>query len=370
MDFLQAIGARPVESPQEQTQQQPASPEVVAEAQPVTEVVATEKVTEATPQVTPISEDEIISRLTGGAVTNSADFSTKYAHWQKLAERGEVDESQIIEKAYTNSFVKEINEMVKSGATSEQLIMHVELSQLGDISKLGNEDAIARRMAIEDGITLETAKRIVSFDSKTLEKFQEEFGDEEAEIRYQKYLIEEKRKGAEAKDYLKSKQKDIYENVTSKGVEDNSAKEAMKAINTTWQSNSHALKTTFANAGVQKIEIKDPNSGIEYDYEVRIPEEWLNNVMAHVPEFASSRGMALNSDNIAKVSQEVFRSYVSENFSAILESVARDAHAKAIKGTVEKQSNPVPVGGVQVHQPAKQTSTDPRNPSNFYSKSR
>ena len=312
------------------------------------------------------SEDDIISRLTGGEVKSVDDFNKNYPTWKEASQRQPVDENAIMEKAYANTFVKELNQLVAKGATSEQIIMHVELSTLGDISNLDGIDAIARKISLEEGVPLAKAKRIAQLDVKTLEDFQEEHDEDMAEVMYEKYKIGQRKVENSAKEYLKTKQKDIYENVVKGDEVQLQAQEQSKALAGQWTANAAALKTTFVNAGVSKIEVKDENAGMDYSFEVKVPNEYIDTILAQVPQYAAQRGLELNEKNIEAISQEVYKSYISDNFKSIMEGAIRDTHAKAIKHEVERNSTPAKVGSPAVHQPSSKADTDPTHPSNFY----
>lgn len=366
MNYLEAVqGQRSQTATTEEVIEQPASTEVQSTKVPnkgqqeVTEV-------EVSHQVTPVNEDEIIGRLTGGAVTSVKDFTDNFPKWKEASQRGEVDEGAIMEKAFANSFVKEINEMVRNNATSEQIQMHVELSQLGDISKLDNVEAIARKIAIEEGVPLATAKKIANSDVKTLEDFLEDHEESKAEVLYEKYKIEQRRVANGAREYLKTKQKDIYEGVVSKADVQKQSQERATSIANQWTSNAESLKNTFKNLSVSKVEVKDEKAGMDYSFDINIPDEYIAKILPQVPKFASERGIELNNENIQAVSKEVLNSYIAENFSTIIEKAIRDTHANAIKKEVERNSNPGKISNPAHHEVSKKSPTDPTHPSNIY----
>lgn len=375
MSYLESMGLA------HKKEEQPAPTEAVVEQPASTDVATTEQPNEQPPsesvgkeeqQVIPANEDEIISRLTGGAVTTVADFQTNYSKWQELSSKGEVDVNSIKEQAkqeaFANPFVKELNELVQKGADQNQIKTFFELSNIGDISSLSTEEALARKMSIEDGISLNEALLFIKTDLKTEDDFLEQAsGDEDrAKVLYRRYQLGLEKEAKQAKEFLQSTKKDIYEGVVEKSNKPSEAQVRFQELHGKWEASKQVVASNLLTTANQKVEIKDDKSGIDYSFDIKVPQEYIANLIPEISTFAAQNGLSVDEKGLGAIKDQILGLYISENFNSIAESLVRDAHAKAIKKEVEKNSNPVPLGGVQVHQQSTKPKDDPYNPSVFF----
>lgn len=327
---------------------------------------STEVLTETTTQQQPESTFDI-SNTTGGRFKDVAEvqqfFETFDEHYTEKSRYADYIPQKDV---YANDFVKEVNSLLKSNATPEQVKMFIDLS-LTDTDKMDKREAMAISMSLTDGISLKSAKTLVSDSFPTFEEFLEREGidteyESEVEKAKRKYSIIEARLEKESKsafEGIKNKRKDIYDGISSQEEVAQQQAEFMQKVSDAWQKNSdlkNAIDNTFSKLNFTH-KGKDEK---EYSIEIPLEDKELNAIYKDAVDFAIKNTADTTKENIEAIVKLAKETYIGRNFSKIISTIIEDNTSKVIKEITDNNS------GIKIKREQGRITGDESKTSSFY----
>ena len=286
-----------------------------------------------------------ISSTTGGRFKDVAEVQQFFETFdENYAEKSRYAEHIPQKDAYVNDFVKEVNSLLKSNATPEQVKMFIDLS-LMDTDKMDKREAMAISMSLTDGISLKSAKTLISDSYPTFEEFLEKEGvDTEYEIEVEKakrkYSIIEARLEKESKsafDGIKNKRKDIYDGISSQEEVIQQQVEFQQKVTNAWQKNPD-LKSAIDNTfGKLKFSHQSKDEK-EYSIDIPLDEKELNTIYKDAVDFAIKNTADTTKENIDAIVKLAKETYIGRNFNKIISTIIEDNTSKVIKEITDNNS--------------------------------
>jgi hypothetical protein len=282
-------------------------------------------------------EAKYLSEVTGGLISSREEIPA-FIERAKAADEVVTLREQL-QTAYPNEFTKSLSEMVRAGASPDQLKSFIDLGLVEDISAIDDTEALIKAaylkesdiLSAEDARLLIEGKYPKSAEDLAIEKG---LSDEEAERQFKRLEIERKREVKQAKEFLQGFKKDVYENVVTGG-----SKAKIENAQKAWQPTLPAIGKQLLSEAIS-LKVADEKAGIDFNFEIKLPKEFVDNVVASIPSWAANAGLEVNGESVATIVEESKKAYIASNYKNILETVARDAYSNALKKITEEYSNP------------------------------
>lgn len=311
------------EAPKPTEQVQPTEPQVQV-AEPKVETVAEPKV-EVKVEAETFNTSKWLEEKTGGKIKAEEDllnFVNKYGEvditsLQEKAQKAEELEARYKEVEPANDFVKELNKLLKNGASQEQVLEFYQLSQV-DLNTLSPKEAEILRLQKEKGLSKEDAifkvERLLDTDRL-----------EEETVRLNE--IELKTRFKENVEYLKQYRKELSVTEAQRQAQEREATKQQYLQNV--ESVVPALSKELTSLSVSDIS-GDKDNPIPFEYVLpddfkREANQTLKNVivsnrfdvnnadhMAQAKEIAKSIAIASDPERYVKAAIKHYQSVIAE----------------------------------------------------------
>ena len=228
---------------------------------------------------------------------------------------------EIKEPEFANDFVKELNDMVKSGASPEKVKTFIELSNK-DFEGMSSEEAWKMRKKYEDGLT----------DAEVNYEFKQKFSvdeDDEDDEKAQVLQARLQREANEAKSFLKNKAKGLIDPEALKQTE--LQKQQQAQLTKDYEDTAKTIAEIYQpdpkefTVGDKKIQIDIP---VDQEFKNVLPE-YVKNVML-------SNNIPLTNEGVKQVKEILNNVHYSQNMEKVVEHV----YNTALKTVTESGEEP------------------------------
>jgi hypothetical protein len=292
----------------------------------------------------PLDIPQLIESTTGGRFKTAeetteffANFDERYVPADKLKEY----EGFIApDKAYANSFTKEMNQLVANGASQDTIKLFVDLS-MTNVDEVSDREAIVKRVAIEDGLPLSKAQLLVDNDFPSMEFFAEQKGydlsdtDELNKAKREYALLEIKieKEAKKSREFLAEKKKGVFDGVETNESKQEKAQAQIQELQKNWVGNRELSMTVDK---LKTIEIKAEQKDFKYTYVHPVPEQEIKSMIENAEAYAVQNRITSSKENIDKIVDLLKNDYITRNFDNIISSIVVDVKSKALKGEIEE----------------------------------
>lgn len=308
------------------------APEMVAPVEaPVTE-------TPVTPE--PVDVNKIIAELSGGQFTDVENFKQalpKFNQFDTISTEKETLskaktelEQKLQEQAFANDYVKTLNDLVKSGATADQLKSFQAINNIGDINELSPIDAKVAKLVLIDGYRESVARKMVTNEFQ-VEDYEE--GSDEREI-----IQEKLRVSSEADKQFLSKYKADLSAIDNSAKENQRLQELAAVEQHKQLVNTHVPQIANSVQGMGELSFK-PKDGDEVKIKFDYPEDFKATIGERLTNFFMDGTTPVTQENVELALRHVNAVYLDENFPKIAQKIWADAESATWEKAVNKYEN-------------------------------
>ncbi len=291
-----------------------------------------------------------LSETTGGRFKDPDSLKQFFETFENNYKDASQFEGYIPENdAYANSFVKEVNTLLKNGTPKEQVRQFVDLSFM-DVNSIDEREAIAQSMALTDGISIKNAKTLVYNDYPTFEDYMRTHGVDAddpddvdaAKVKYSVIEARLEREAKAAKKVIEDKRKDIFsgvEEAEQRRINEAQSNKALteKAVKA-WSENSELKSAVSEKLSSVSFSYKNEKDGVDYSLSVPIDQKVVDGLYKKAVDFAIQNKADTTKENIEVIVGLLKEDYIVKNLDTIIGSLYEDIRSKVTKELTDKES--------------------------------
>jgi len=281
----------------------------------------------------PIDYNKIVAELTSGSFTDAEAFK------QALPKLKEYDalniakadlEKKLNDNSFANDYVKTFNDLVKSGATPDQLKSFQQINLIGDLKDLSAIDAKVAKLVLIDGYRESVAKKMVERDYP-LDDYEE--GTDEREILQEKLRVESNSDRQSLEKYKSDLTKVDNSAQENQRLQQLAAVEQHKSL-----VNQYVPQIAAKVNGMGELEFK-PKEGdavkIKFDY----PDDFKSTIQERLSAFFMDGNTPVTNENVEVALKHINAVYLDEQFPKIAQKIWADAENATWEKAVNKYEN-------------------------------
>lgn len=314
-----APAAPPAEIPQSQAPNIPAAPDAAP----------------AAPAAPAFDPNKILDEMSGGLFKDKAAFEAalpKLKEYEGLkAKHDELAAAMALAPVFANDHVRIYNDLVKNGATKEQLQNFQKINEVGDINQLSPIDAKVAKMVLVDGIKESVAQKMVNREYKV--------GDEDLDADDREILDEQLRVSSQADKQALAQFKAAVSDV-------NTIKPEELQLQQTAQLQAHQAQVrpyakdvadTITTMGKFTLGASDPAKAVEI--ELPVAEDFKPKMAQYLENYYMDGLTPVTPENTRLAMDYGRAEYIRENLPAMLEKVYEILDNKITERMVAKYEN-------------------------------
>lgn len=310
-----------VETPAAIVETAPAAAEMVALATP------------SEPVIDAPDYNKILDEISSGAFKDVETFKQslpKISEYDRIKQERDDFEAKTKVDPYASDYVRILNELVKKGATPDQLNNFQKINSIGDIDTLSPVDAKVAKLVLIDGYKEDVARKMVAREFP-IDDY--EAGSDDRQITEEQLRVASNADKTQLADY-KAKTSTI-------ATLNDDAK--LQALAQQQQHQAYVKQTVPSIAsqinGMGEIAFKD-DKGVEqgklkFDY----PAEFKARIPAILEEYFMDGQTPINNDTIQQAFKTANAAYLDENFPVLSQRIWESAYAKGLQDATNKYEN-------------------------------
>lgn len=284
-------------------------------------------------KVEPVDYNKIVAELTGGSFTDVELFKQafpKIKDYDTLATTKTELEQKLQEQSFANDYVKIFNDLVKGGATPDQLKSFQQINLIGDLKDLSPIDAKVAKLVLIDGFRESVAKKMIERDYP-LDDYEE--GTDEREIMQEKLRVESNADRMSLEKFKSDLTKVDNSAQENQRLQQLAAVEQHKSL-----VNQYVPQIASKVNGMGELEFKSKEGDgakIKFDY----PEDFKSTIQERLTAYFMDGNTPVTNENVEHALKHINAVYLDNNFPQIAQKIWADAENATWEKAVNKYEN-------------------------------